>query len=278
MTELYGEDFIARRGSMPLNSANVLVPIVMRLVDPRSVVDIGCGRGEWLSIFRESGLNDYLGIDGPWVSKKDLAIDPTNFVQCDLELPLDLDRKFDLAVSLEVAEHLSQENASVFVNSLCDLSPVVLFSAAVPRQGGTNHLNEQWPDYWAKLFASHGFKVFDCIRWQVWNDNRVGWWYAQNTFLYVEENHIDTIPELAKYLQCGFFQMSAIHPLLYMKKAAGHDKYKSTLKHRLVVVGARWLRNLPAPLRIRLRSLESWINLQRKFVLTDVSWPENDNT
>ena len=65
--------------------------------------------------------------------------------QRDLAQPLQIDRRFDLALSLEVAEHLPPECGSEFVQTLTDLSSVILFSAAIPFQGGTDHLNEQWP-------------------------------------------------------------------------------------------------------------------------------------
>src|SRR2546429_8002382 len=92
-----------------LASARVIVPIVLDLLGPTSVVDVGCGIGTWLSVFEESGVSDVIGVDGDYVDRDRLLIEPGRYIARDLESPLRLDRSFDLAVSLEVAEHLAPE-------------------------------------------------------------------------------------------------------------------------------------------------------------------------
>src|SRR5438874_4807793 len=126
----------------------------MQRVSPRSVVDFGCGLGIWLEKFVLHGVEDYVGVDGPWVPQDDLHFRQDHFVAARLDRPLRLGRRFDLAVALEVAEHLPDHRGSTFVRTIVEHAPCVLFSAAVPQQGGTDHVNEQWPDYWAELFAS----------------------------------------------------------------------------------------------------------------------------
>jgi SAM-dependent methyltransferase len=170
-----------------LRSARRVVPRVLELVRPERVVDVGCGQGAWLSVFREHGIEEVLGVDGEWVDPASLLIPRERFQHRDLRQPLELEESFDLAVSLEVAEHLPPENADGFVEALARLAPVVLFSAAIPRQGGVGHLNEQWPDYWAERFARHGFMAADVLRSELWEDREVAWWYAQNTLLFVRE-------------------------------------------------------------------------------------------
>ena len=165
-------------------SAKEVVPHVLELVRPSSVVDVGCGAGSWLSVFRDHGIIDVLGIDGEDMSLDLLQIPREQFLSHDLTEPLVLGRRFDLALSLEVAEHLSPESASLFTASLVRLAPVILFSAAVPYQGGQNHVNEQWPEYWITLFERHGYLVLDCLRDRVWQNERVDWWYAQNMLLF----------------------------------------------------------------------------------------------
>lgn len=157
------------------SSAAVVAPIVYDIVHPGSVIDVGCGEGWWASAFAECGASRVLGVDGGYVA--DRRVD---FTPADLNDPLPELGRFDLAVSLEVAEHLSPSRAAGFVADLCDLAPVVLFSAAVPGQGGTGHINEQWPGYWADLFAGNGYRVSGAIRWRIWNDDRVENWYRQN--------------------------------------------------------------------------------------------------
>jgi hypothetical protein len=169
----------------------------MNLLQPRSVVDVGCGTGAWLSEFRNQGVPQILGLDGEYVNREELLIPAASFRSVDLTFQLpDLGRRFDLAVSLEVAEHLPSSHAEEFVSDICSLSPFVLFSAAVPWQGGTGHVNEQWQPYWRRLFAGRGYIALDPVRPAVWKDRRVEWWYRRNIFLYVTNNRIGEFPEL----------------------------------------------------------------------------------
>jgi SAM-dependent methyltransferase len=174
-------------------SARKIVPCVLELVHPRSVVDVGCGVGAWLKIFGEFGIRDLIGVDAPYVPHEALRFDASRFVAADLTQPLKLGRRFDLAVSLEVGEHLRAEYARTLVASLTDLAPVVLFSAAPPGQGGIDHVNEQWPTYWAALFATHGYSPIDAIRDRVWDDPDVDWWYRQNTLLFASAHAKEAI-------------------------------------------------------------------------------------
>lgn len=160
-----------------------VVPIVMELTRPQSVVDVGCGLGTWLAVFGEAGVPDVVGVDGDYLDRSLLCIAEDQFITADLTKPFRLDRRFDLVVSLEVAEHLPEAAADVFVQTLVSLSDTILFSAAVPGQGGQNHLNEQWPAYWQEKFAQYGYEFHDVIRKKIWDNERVDWWYRQNTFL-----------------------------------------------------------------------------------------------
>lgn len=179
----YDQAFYAEGREHAVTSARRMVPRILELVPARSVVDVGCGVGTWLSVFGAHGVSDIVGVDGTYVSGQ-LEIPAEQFIPRDLEQRLTLDRGFELAMSLEVAEHLPATVASTFVASLCDLAPVVMFSAAVPSQGGVLHVNEQWPDYWAALFAEHGYECHDVLRREFWTDPEVSWWYAQNICMY----------------------------------------------------------------------------------------------
>ncbi|HEY5878872.1 MAG TPA: methyltransferase domain-containing protein [Nakamurella sp.] len=184
----YGRAFFDKQAQASYRSGAVILRAVFELVDCGSVVDVGCGVGPWLRTVQECGIDDYLGIDGDWVPSDRLGIPPDRFLTHDLRKPLDLDRRFDLAVCVEVAEHLPAESSGTLVESLTSLAPVVLFSAAVPDQGGDEHINEQWPGYWSRLFARHRYRAHDCIRLPLWADDRADWWYRQNVLLYVDRN------------------------------------------------------------------------------------------
>jgi SAM-dependent methyltransferase len=186
ITTKYDRPFYEEIGPGSHASAQRILPVVLELVQPSSAVDVGCGDGSWLRTLTELGVDEVVGVDGPW-ALSGLKIERSSFVPLDLSAPLALGRRFDLAMSLEVVEDLPPEVAPRFVQQLTELAPVVLFSAAVPGQGGTGHVNEQWPDHWADLFARHGYALVDVLRHRFWDDPMVESWYAQNTFIFAGE-------------------------------------------------------------------------------------------
>ena len=112
------------------------------------------------------------------------------YMPCDLEQRINVCRKFDLVISLEVAEHLSEKRASSFIEELTHLGDVILFGAAVPYQGGDHHINEQPITYWIDLFEKNGFIALDIIRPRVQYDKKIWWWYRQNTLIYVKKDSL----------------------------------------------------------------------------------------
>jgi SAM-dependent methyltransferase len=217
----YTNEFYRDHREVSLRSAHQIVPLVLRLVRPRSVVDVGCGVGTWLSVFREHGITDVCGIDGDWVDRTKLVIPADRFLAADVCRPLPVDRRFDLALSLEVAEHLPAQCAAAFVDSLTGLAPVVLFSAAIPFQGGTGHVNEQWPEYWVEHFQRKGYAVIDCIRRAVWDNADVEWYYAQNTLLFARPELVERSRTLRKERAgTATSQLSLVHPRTYLKAVA----------------------------------------------------------
>lgn len=197
-------------------SAEVLVPMVLDLVKPESVIDIGCGAGTWLSVYKSNGIKDILGLDGDYLDRKNLKIEVDEFRAVDLTGDFAIDRKFDLVQSLEVAEHLSPAYAEQFVAQLVRLGPVILFSAAVPYQLGTHHVNEQFLPYWSALFECHDYKLVDCFRPRVWSNDSVEVCYRQNVVLFVDSSRIagDAVLQSA-YENSNENMRSIIHPELF---------------------------------------------------------------
>lgn len=182
MTATYDQTFYDTIRAGCQSSAAVVVPLVLqRLGTIVEVVDVGCGEGWWAETFARLGGCNVLGIDGAYVQGSPLG---ERFLARDLTQPLRLPtrppRPFELAVCLEVAEHLPPSRATSFVADLCNLAPVVLFSAAIPYQTGAGHINLQWPSYWAELFRGHGYDLDGSIRFDIWDDERVEPWYRQN--------------------------------------------------------------------------------------------------
>lgn len=233
----YDSKFFGGHREGAMSSARVVLPIVRSLVRFESVIDVGCGTGEWLSALieeDESGQKrdrasagpkgagpEFLGLDGAWALEAGLSIPRERFEVTDLSKPPanpperadGSPRRFDLAISLEVAEHLPEAAAVKFVSLLTECAPVVLFSAAIPGQGGTNHINEQWPDYWAELFAARGYGWADAVRPRVWADSRVRWWYAQNTLIFAERGALEVQPMLRPLIEPeGRKPLRLVHP------------------------------------------------------------------
>jgi SAM-dependent methyltransferase len=196
-------------------SAMLTVPIVTDAIGyvPERVIDIGCGEGHWANAFAAQG-SEVIGIDGEYTADKTVLGD--RFIPHDISTPLPehLAGRFDLAVCLEVAEHLYADRAPSFVRDLCGLAPVILFSAAIPGQGGTHHVNERWPQFWVDLFNSEGYDVSGALRWLIWNDIRIENWYQQNLMLAVRRGpHTNAITSLLTGPMS--YPYPVVHPVLY---------------------------------------------------------------
>lgn len=215
----YRRGFYVRRQRQKERAARLLIDHLLAHVPRvRSAVDLGCGVGIWLAELEMRGA-EVRGFDGPWVDEGALRIPRERFERRDLAQPLKLDRRFDLAISLEVAEHLPASVAPTFVGNLVSLSDFVLFSAAVPGQGGTHHVNERWPSYWRELFAQRGYVLVDLFRPAFWWEGRIPYWYRQNAFLYVRRERLAELPELQKIAERESMPLDVVHPDLYAQKS-----------------------------------------------------------
>lgn len=219
-------------------SAGRIVPLVARWLQPRRVVDFGCGTGEWLAAFRDAGASRVLGLDGDWVPRDRLAIAVDEFRAADLRQPVELPHSFDLALCLEVMGHVPPPFDETLLDSLARAAPALLFSAPIPLQGGIggDATNRAWPAHWATRLAQRGFSAIDCVRGEVWDDPQVAWWFAQNAFLAVRTERLAQLPQLSALAsRDGSLPRALVHPRCY----------ESTV-HAAARVGDRPLRQLLA--------------------------------
>jgi SAM-dependent methyltransferase len=257
----YNETFFQSHEPGARSSAAATVPLALQYVPAQSVVDVGCGLGTWLAEFAAAGVTDYLGVDGDYVDRSRLAIPPERFLAKDLAQPLEIGRRFDLAVCLEVAEHLPAENADTLVDSLTRLAPVVLFSAAIPYQPGTGHVNEQWPEYWRDRFARRDYVVVDVLRDRLWQNDDVATWYRQNLLLFVNRDRLGDYPLLrAEFESAGDRPyLSRVHPVHYTLLAR-------TLYHQLHELRHREIRSNLQLREINLVAFPDWGQARERLI------------
>lgn len=227
----YTENFFSTMEKESVSSAEQIIPLVMNYVQPSSIIDVGCGNGTWLHVWKQKGVK-VTGIDGDYVNRKQLLIDEPEFISHDLTRVYKSEKKYDLVSSLEVAEHIPATSAEAFVETLTGLGDIILFSAAIPGQGGTYHINEQYPDYWAQLFDKKGFVAVDCLRKVVWNNEAIAWWYRQNILFFVKKEKLDAYPRLAfEHQSSGPLLMKLVHPQLFASKSKEASYYSKNLKN-----------------------------------------------
>jgi hypothetical protein len=151
------------------------------------------------------------------VDPRALTSDRIEFTAMNFEESLpELSESYDLAISVEVAEHLSKERAEALIGRLTEAADVIVFSAAVPMQGGTHHINEHPQSYWISLFDSAGFDVFDIFRPALWSDPAIRWWFRQNIFLFVRRGSAAVDLDRVRALQGPL--VDVIHPENFASK------------------------------------------------------------
>ena len=181
----YDNAFFGDAYDSSFRSAVAMLGSLNQALEFKTVVDIGAGVGAWSRAAIE--LNkEVLSIDGNWVQEIPGKFELLKYSFQNLNEPINTDSIYDLAICLEVAEHLSPVRSEGLISDLCGLAPVVMFGAALPRQGGAGHINCRPHSFWINLFAENNYKAIDFFRPQFWYDGQVGPWYSQNTYLFVK--------------------------------------------------------------------------------------------
>jgi len=211
-------------------SSERVLEILFSVYKPNSVLDVGCGLGVWLKSAAKLGVSDLRGIEGEWINPALLEISPELIEVRDLEKGFDLKRKFDLVITLEVAEHLSESAADDFIASLVRHAPAVLFSAAIPFQGGDHHVNERFLPYWAAKFERYGYRPVDLIRSEIWLDESALLWLRQNVMLFAHEALIAGNERLRRASLDNRFPFTVVHPEFYVRRVKESEALRNLLK------------------------------------------------
>jgi hypothetical protein len=207
---IYNHDFYKTMIEGSERSASLVLPEIFKGIKVESMLDFGCGVGCWLKVARDLGVKRVIGLDGSYVSVNQLRIPAAEFHAIDLSCETPPVHRVDLAISLEVAEHLPHERADGVVEYLTSCADNVFFGAAIPAQGGTKHINEQWQSFWAEKFYRRGFSCSTKIRDSLWNVRDIGVWYRQNALLFTRGDAV-----------CGGQSnglLDVVHPELYSAK------------------------------------------------------------
>lgn len=210
----YTSAFFTGNARNSMRSARPILQIIRDLYSPTSIVDIGCGSGAWLATAEQLGFTFLRGYDGPWADPAKYTSPNIDFIPVNIEeSDFEHDRRFDLAMSVETAEHLSESRADFIVDSLCSASDVVLFGAAIPHQGGVHHIHEKPQTYWMAKFRERGYEPFDVIRPAVWDNDDVQWWFRQNTLLYVKQGSGALDPAKLHAMESQIWDV--VHPVTF---------------------------------------------------------------
>lgn len=230
--QYYGDNWYEDHVAASLDSGRLVLGHLWQYLQPASVLDVGCGRGSWLAACRELGAETLIGLDGPWNSQAAMIEPAIQFRAVDLNQPFALDAPVELAMSVEVAEHLEPSSSERLIECLTSASEVVVFGAAYVEQGGTHHINERRHSFWAKLFAARGFAVFDLFRPNFWDDARLPFWYRQNTFLYVKRNSraFERLTAAGLHELRNIAFTDCVHPELFDAKAGVTISFRQVVR------------------------------------------------
>jgi SAM-dependent methyltransferase len=213
-----------------MTAPRLMMPFILQLLKPHSLLDVGCGLATWIAAGKELGVTDVLGVDGDFVDRSLLKVPEHQFMALDLRLPFDLGRSFDVAISLEVAEHLPESSADGLIDSLCRHADKIVFSAANPGQdGGQNHINCQWSAYWEAKFRERGYLPYDLLRPVFWEQDEIEWWYRQNMVIYAKAG---VLPYPSQS------PLRTIHPAMLMEKMRRIQELKAKLQEQARRVSA----------------------------------------
>ncbi len=212
----YINNFFLKHRPLTISSAKKIIKLFPNNFNPKSILDIGCGTGEWIQTFKDRYSScKFTGIDGHWIKSDDLICKDFNFFTIDLSSELYLEifnKKYDLICCLETITDLTEQKGEDLIKKICEITDMCLFSSGTPIQTHGPHKNRQWQSYWHNLFAQNEFIALDFIRPKTWNDSDVGPWYSQNCFLFVKKSWLKNNQEWQNLSLNHQFPIDIVHP------------------------------------------------------------------
>jgi SAM-dependent methyltransferase len=161
--EIYDTSYYAKHIEPAMAcSAEAMADAIIAAFSPSTVIDVGCGSGNLLLALKIRGVR---GV-GYEYSAAALALCRQRALdvrRLDIERDPMPSGRADVVISTEVAEHLPESCADRFVDLLTGLADNVVLTAALPGQGGTDHVNEQPNEYWIAKFAGRGLFLDEMI-------------------------------------------------------------------------------------------------------------------
>lgn len=171
-----------------IQDANQLADTIIDIYSPDNVIEFGCGTGRLLYRYTERGITVY-GIDASSSALEQSKLPDECLQQHDLTQPFSTEEKYDIALAIEILEHLPQKAADTVVDSISNAAKTVLVSAATPGQGGTHHVNEQPHAYWIEKFETRGMtyqpSTTEKIRSQLKLDDLM--WISDNLIVFKKD-------------------------------------------------------------------------------------------
>lgn len=130
--------------------------IIATIPDARRWVDVGAGSGALAKAAKDRGI-EATAFERALGGRMIARLNGVDAHRIDIEDATGVSGSYDLALSIEVAEHLPADLGRKLVAMLVASAPIVVFSAARPGQGGLGHINEQPVSYWRDLFVEVGW-------------------------------------------------------------------------------------------------------------------------
>ncbi len=185
---IYTAAYFAQLDLTSAASADAIAAFVVRRFQPRSAVDVGCGTGALLAALARAGVSSTVGLERAEAGLAICRARGLHVQRLDLECEeYAAATRFDVAICLEVAEHLPPTAGDKLVFLLCAAGRVVVFTAATPGQGGTDHVNEQPHEYWVDRFRRCGFALdarqTEAVRAE-WKAAGTADWYQRNALIF----------------------------------------------------------------------------------------------